>query len=197
MRGHFGAEMKYAGFDAIIIEGRAEAPVILSISDGSVRLLAAPEYWGRSTSETEDMFKESLEDQWVARETFVASIGPAGEKLVPLANIVNDRFLPVGGAGTGAVMGSKNLKAVAVRGKRSLKVADGNRFVQVVNTMINKLNSAPFTSQSMTQWGSAFLVGLCHQKGILPKDNFQHSCATLKNIGTQALEKAFALSSRG
>jgi aldehyde:ferredoxin oxidoreductase len=197
MRGHFGAEMKYAGFDAIIIEGRAEAPVILSISDSSVRLQAAPEYWGRSTSETERLFKEGLEDQWVARETFVASIGPAGEKLVPLANIVNDGFLPVGGAGTGAVMGSKNLKAVAVRGQRSLEVADGSRFVQVVNTMINKLNGAPLTSQSMTQWGSAFLVGLCHQKGILPKDNFQRSSASLKNIGTQALENAFALRSRG
>jgi aldehyde:ferredoxin oxidoreductase len=197
MRGHFGAEMKFAGFDMIIIEGKAESPVILSIMDDKIRLIPALEYWGRATSETEDRFKESLGDQWIARETFLVTIGPAGENLLPLANIVNDRFLSVGGAGIGAVMGSKNLKAVAVKGQHSLKVADGNRFVQVVNTMINKLNSAPLTSQSMPQWGSAFLVGLCYQKGILPTNNFQKASVSLRHIGTEALEGAFALRSRG
>jgi aldehyde:ferredoxin oxidoreductase len=123
MRGHFGAEMKYAGFDMIIVEGHAEAPVILSIMDDRVKLVSALEYWGRSTSETEDKFKESLDDQWTARETFLVSIGPAGERLLPIANIVNDRFLSVGGAGIGAVMGSKNLKAIAVKGSHSLEVA--------------------------------------------------------------------------
>jgi aldehyde:ferredoxin oxidoreductase len=197
MRGHFGAELKYAGFDMIIIEGKAESPVILTVMDNKVRLVPALEYWGRSTSETEDMFKKSLGDQWIGRETFLVTIGPAGERLLPLANIINDRFLTVGGAGIGAVMGSKNLKAVAVRGQHSLEVADGNRFVQVVNTIINKLNSAPLTSQSMTQWGTAFLVGLCHQKGILPKNNFQETSISLRNIGTEALERAFPLRSRG
>jgi aldehyde:ferredoxin oxidoreductase len=197
MRGHFGAEMKFAGFDLIIVEGKAEAPVILSIMDDRIKLVPALEYWGRSTSETESMFKKSLDDQWTARETFLVSIGPAGERLLPIANIVNDRFLSVGGAGTGAVMGSKNLKAIAVKGHHSIEVADGNRFVQVVNTMINKLNSSPLTSQSMTQWGTAFLVGLCYPKKILPNNNFLQTPVSLKNIGTEALEKAFALRSRG
>ncbi len=197
MRGHFGAEMKYAGFDMIIVEGKAETPVILSISNDKVRIIPALEYWGRQTSETEDMFKNSLNDQWAARETFLVSIGPAGERQLPVATLINDRFLAVGGAGIGAVMGSKNLKAIAVKGQHSLEVADGDRFVQVVNTLINKLNSAPLTSQSMTQWGTAFLVGLCYQKGILPKNNFQQSSVSLKNISTDALENAFALRSRG
>ncbi len=197
MRGHFGAEMKYAGFDMIIVEGHAEAPVILSIMDDRVKLVSALEYWGRSTSETEDKFKESLDDQWTARETFLVSIGPAGERLLPIANIVNDRFLSVGGAGIGAVMGSKNLKAIAVKGSHSLEVADGNRFVQVINTLNNKLNSAPLTSQSMTQWGTAFLVGLCNPKKILSNNNFLQSSISLKNLGTDALERAFALRSRG
>lgn len=197
MRGHFGAEMKYAGFDMIIVEGRAEAPVILSIMDDRIKLDSAIEYWGRSTSETEDRFKASLDTQWTARETFLVTIGPAGERLLPIANIVNDRFLSVGGAGVGAVMGSKNLKAIAVKGQHSLEVADGNRFVQVVNTMINKLNSAPLTSQSMTQWGTAFLVGLCYPKNILPNNNFLHASVSLKHLGTDALESAFALRSRG
>jgi aldehyde:ferredoxin oxidoreductase len=197
MRGHFGAEMKYAGFDMIIVEGKAESPVILSIMDDKIRLVPALEYWGRSTSETEDRFKAGLDDQWIARETFLVTIGPAGEQLLPIANIVNDRFLSVGGAGIGAVMGSKNLKAVAVKGQHSLEVADGNRFVQVVNTMINKLNSAPLTSQSMTQWGTAFLVGLCYPKKILPNNNFLQASVSLKHLGTDALESAFALRSRG
>jgi len=189
--------MKYAGFDTIIIEGRAESPVILSIADGKVRLLPALEYWGRTTSATEDLFKKNLNDQWIARETFLVTIGPAGENLLPLANVVNDRYLSVGGAGIGAVMGSKNLKGIAVRGKHSVEVADGNRFVQTVNTLIGKLNSAPLTSQSMTQWGTAFLVGLCQQKGILPQNNFSGSSATVKNIGAESLENAFRLKSRG
>ena len=196
MRGHFGAELKFAGFDMVIIEGKAESPVILSIIDDRVKLVPALEYWGRSTVDTEQLFKKNLDDQWVSRETFMAAIGPAGERLLPLANIVNDRFLSVGGAGIGAVMGSKNLKALAVKGQHSLQVADGSRFVQVINTLINKLNSAPLTSQSMSQWGTAFLVGLCNQKGILPQDNFSKASLSLKNIGTDALNSAFVLRSR-
>ncbi len=196
MRGHFGAELKFAGFDMIIVEGKAEGPVILSIRDDKIKIDPALEYWGRSTSETEALYKRNMGDPWAARETFLAGIGPAGEQLLPLANIVNDRFLSVGGAGIGAVMGSKNLKAIAVKGQHSLHVADGSRFVQVINTMINKLNSASLTSQSMSQWGTAFLVGLCHQKGILPQNNFRLGTLSLKNIGTEALNSAFALRSR-
>ncbi|MDP2799337.1 MAG: aldehyde ferredoxin oxidoreductase family protein, partial [Deltaproteobacteria bacterium] len=196
MRGHFGAELKFAGFDMLIIEGKAEIPVIISILDDKVKLIPALEYWGRSTVETEELFKKNLNDPWSARETYVASIGPAGEQLLPLANLVNDRFLPVGGAGIGAVMGSKNLKAIAVRGRHSLQVADGNRFMQVVTTLINKLNSAPLT-QSMSQTGTAFLVGLCYQKGILPQNNFRRAAFSLRNIGTEALNSGFALRSRG
>ena len=198
MRGHFGAELKFAGFDMIIIEGKAEFPVILSILDDKINIQPALECWGRTTSETEEVFKKNLTDKWADRETYLVSIGPAGEKLVPLANIVNDRLLSVGGAGIGAVMGSKNLKAIAVKGSHSLSVADGDRFVRVVTTLINKLNSAPLTSQSMSAWGSAFLVGLCNQKGVLPQKNFQAAAFTeSKDIGTEALANAFALRSRG
>ena len=198
MRGHFGAELKFSGFDMIVFEGKAESPVILSIMDDKIKIQPALEYWGRTTSETEDLFKKGLKDKWAGRETYLVSIGPAGEKLIPLANIINDGFLSVGGAGIGAVMGSKNLKAIAVKGSHSLTVADSNRFVQVVNTLTNKLNSAPMTSQSMSAWGSAFFVGLCYQKGVLPWNNFQKaSFRESKDLGTGALENAFALRSRG
>jgi aldehyde:ferredoxin oxidoreductase len=169
LRGHFGAELKFSGLDMIIVEGKANSPVILSISDDKISIQPALEYWGRTTSETEEMFKGNLDDKWAARETYLLSIGPAGEKLVPVANVINDGFLSVGGAGIGAVMGSKNLKAIAVKGSHSVTVADGDRFVQVVTTLINKLNSAPLTSRSMSAWGSAFFIGQCYQKGTRPK----------------------------
>lgn len=198
MRGNFGAELKFSGFDMIILEGKAEGPVILSIIDDNIRIQPAPEYWGRSTSETEILFKQSLGDKWAERETYLAAIGPAGERMIPMANIVNGGFLTVGGAGIGAVMGSKNLKAIAVKGNHSLKVADGSKFMQVVTTLINKLNSAPLTSESMSEWGSAFFVRLCYQKGVMPWNNFQTSAfRESKNVGTGALANAFALRSRG
>jgi aldehyde:ferredoxin oxidoreductase len=198
MRGHFGAELKFSGFDMIILEGKAESPVILSIMDDKISIRPALEYWGRTTSETERLFKENLSEKWAERETYLVSIGPAGEKLLPLANVINDGFLSVGGSGIGAVMGSKNLKAIAVKGNHSLKVADGNRFMEVVTNLINKLNSAPMTSQSLSAWGSAFFVGLCYQKGLLPWNNFQTAAfRESKEVGTGALENAFALRSRG
>lgn len=200
-RGHFGAELKFAGFDMIIVEGKAESPVILSILDDKISLQPALESWGRTTSETEAVFKKNLADKWAARDTYLISIGPAGEKLVPLANIVNDSFLSVGGAGIGAVMGSKNLKAIAIKGSHSLAIADSARFVRVVTNLINKLNSAPLTSHSMSAWGSAFFIDLCYQKGMLPHKNFQGAAFTelteLKDIGTKALSNAFAMRSSG
>lgn len=198
MRGHFGAELKFAGFDMIVVEGRAESPVILSILDDKINIRPALEYWGRSTSETEVMYKENLDDKWAARETHLVSVGPAGERLVPLANVINDGFLSVGGAGIGAVMGSKNLKAIAVKGNHSLLIADSDRFVRVVTNLINKLNSAPFTSHSMSAWGSAFFIDLCYQKGMLPQKNFQSAAfVDSKDIGTEALSNTFALRSSG
>jgi len=198
LRGHFGAELKYSGLDMIIVEGKSESPVILCILDDKISIQPGPEYWGRTTSETENMFKKGLNDKWAARETYLLCIGPAGERLLPLANVINDGFLSVGGAGIGAVMGSKNLKAIAVKGNHSVTVADGNRFVQVVTTLINKLNTAPLTSQAMSSWGSAFFVGLCMQKGILPFRNFQASSfGESKSVGTEALSNSFSLRSRG
>ena len=197
MRGHFGAELKFAGFDMIIIEGRAESPVILSILDDKISIRPGLECWGRTTSETEAVFKKNLTDQWATRETYLVSIGPAGEKLVPLANIVNDGFLSVGGAGIGAVMGSKNLKAIAVKGDHSLSIADGDRFVRVTTNLINKLNSAPLTS-TLSAWGSAFFVNICYQKGVMPDRNFHASAFTeSRGIETDALSRAFVLRSRG
>ena len=110
--GTFGAELKRAGYDAVILTGKAEKPVYLWIDDDSVQLLDAAKLWGKSPSETEDAIKDELGDYYVR----VASIGLAGEKLSKIASIINEKTRAAGRTGFGAVMGSKNLKAIAVRG---------------------------------------------------------------------------------
>jgi aldehyde:ferredoxin oxidoreductase len=197
-RGHFGAELKFAGYDGVIIEGKAETPVIVAIMDGKVSIRPVPHLWGRSTIEAERVFRQEMKDGWAARETYLLSIGPAGENLLPVSTVVTDGFLSVAGAGIGAVFGAKNLKGIAIKGQHSVKVADGSRLMQVVTTMINKLNGSPITSESMPLWGTAFLVRRCLEKGMLPKNNFQATPLDhLRHLGTEAIANAFALRSRG
>lgn len=197
-RGHFGAELKFSGFDGVVIEGSADCPIVLCLMDDKVSIKPAPHLWGRTTVEAEHEFKQEMNDGWAARETYMLSIGPAGEKRLPIATVVSDGFLSVGGAGIGAVFGAKNLKGIAVKGQNSVMVADGSRLMQVVTAMINKLNGSAVTSELMPHWGTAFLVRLCNEKGMLPKNNFQSVLmGDVRNLGTEAIAGAFALRSRG
>ena len=118
--GFFGPELKRAGYDILVIKGRSEKPVYLWIDDDSVQLIGANHLWGKTTWETETAIREELGDYYIR----VATIGPAGEKLVRVACIINDHWRAIGRTGLGAVMGSKNLKAVAVRGTNDITVAD-------------------------------------------------------------------------
>ena len=126
--GTFGAELKRAGYDAIILKGKAEKPVYLWIDDDSVQLLDAAHLKGKSPSETEDAIKDEIGDYYVR----VAAIGLAGEKLSRIACIINEKTRAAGRTGLGAVMGSKNLKAIAVRGTRDITVAKPEEFMDLV-----------------------------------------------------------------
>ena len=171
--GYFGPELKSAGYDGIIIEGKAPQPVYLSIEDDRVELLSASHLWGKSTSRTEEIIRAEKENLWVAKETSVASIGPAGEKLAKIASIINDRHRVAARAGVGAVMGSKNLKAIAVRGTQTITVADGTRFVDAVGRAWEKFKSTPVIPQTLNNMGTSFLVDLINESGVLPVNNFQ------------------------
>jgi len=116
----WGAELKHAGIDALIIEGKAAKPVYLWINDGEVSIRNAENLWGENTKETQQKIRDELGDDRIR----VASIGPAGENLVLYACVMNGLFDAAGRGGVGAVMGSKNLKAVAVRGHKTPKVVD-------------------------------------------------------------------------
>ncbi len=118
--GYWGAELKRAGFDAIVVEGRSDKPVYLSVRDGEVELRDATHLWGKTTAEAQALIKEELDDPNVR----VAQIGIAGESLVRFACVTNDLSHFYGRTGLGAVMGAKRLRAVAVRGARPIAVSD-------------------------------------------------------------------------
>ncbi len=126
--GTFGAELKRAGYDAVILTGKAEKPVYLWIDDDAIQLLDASNVWGKSPFETEDAIKGEIGDYYVR----VASIGLAGEKQSKIACIINEKTRAAGRTGLGAVMGSKNLKAIAVRGTNDIVVAKPEEFIEMV-----------------------------------------------------------------
>jgi aldehyde:ferredoxin oxidoreductase len=124
---YWGTELKRAGYDAIIIEGRAINPVYLLIKDDVVKIIDAGHLWGKTTKESQDILKAELGDEKIR----IALIGPGGENLVSYACIMNGLYDTAGRGGLGAVMGSKNLKAIAVRGHNKLKVANPARLKEL------------------------------------------------------------------
>ncbi len=143
--GTFGAEMKRAGYDAIILKGKSENPIYLWIDDDSVQLLDASHLMGMSPSETEETIKEDIGDYYVR----VAAIGLAGEKLSRIACIINEKTRAAGRTGLGAVMGSKNLKAIAVRGTHDIVPAKPDEFMDMVREFHERMKG-PATQKYRT-----------------------------------------------
>ncbi|MGI6435514.1 MAG: aldehyde ferredoxin oxidoreductase family protein [Syntrophomonadaceae bacterium] len=168
--GSFGPELKYAGFDGIIIEGKAEHPVYLWIYNELVEIRDASELWGKDVVETTDMIKAATND-----EAKVACIGPAGENLVKFACIINEYSRAAGRSGVGAVLGSKNLKAIAVRGSGGIKVASVQGFMEAVTDARNKLVNHPVTGQGLAAYGTNILVNILNEHGGLPYKNFSEA----------------------
>ena len=131
-----GAEIRFAGYDNIIIQGKADKPVYLYINDDSVEFRDASQIWGKETDETRQIVKKEIGNPGV----HVAAIGPAGESMVSFASIKTGVFTTAGRGGMGAIMGSKNLKAVAVRGGRGIKVAKMKEFLEVNYEIRKKLS---------------------------------------------------------
>lgn len=143
--GTFGAEMKRAGYDAIILKGKSEKSIYLWIDDDSVQLLDASHLMGMSPSETEEAIKEEIGDYYIR----VAAIGLAGEKLSRIACIINEKTRAAGRTGLGAVMGSKNLKAIAVRGTQDIIPAKSDEFMDMVQEFHERMKG-PATQKYRT-----------------------------------------------
>jgi aldehyde:ferredoxin oxidoreductase len=165
--GKFGAELKFAGYDLLVLHGRAPEPVYLHIVDGEVQILPAHEIWGRSVWETEAWVKAHHQNPQLK----VASIGVAGERGVRYACVVNDLHRAAGRSGVGAVMGSKNLKAVAVHGSVGVRVKDPKRFMEVVKAT-KKLLVESEGRKELTELGTNAMIDAMQEFGGLPTRNF-------------------------
>jgi aldehyde:ferredoxin oxidoreductase len=167
--GSFGTELKRAGYDAIIFKGKAEKPVYAWIDDDAVQLLDASQLMGKSPAETEDAIREELGDYYIR----VASIGVAGEKLSRLACIMNDKTRACGRTGLGAVMGSKNLKAIAVRGTRDITVAKPDEFMEYVKEFHERMKGP--AAQKYRTLGTPENVLVHNSLSCMPTRNYNNS----------------------
>lgn len=172
--GYWSDELKHAGFDAIIFRGKADHPVYLWVHDREAEIRDAEDLWGKGTSETTGAIREELE----VPEAGVTCIGPAGENLVRIAAIINDADKlgygrACGRGGVGAVMGSKNLKAVAVLGNMEIKIADPGDLASSARREFRKLRDGPITGAALGTYGTEVLYNVINGVGILPTCNFQ------------------------
>lgn len=165
--GHWGPELKFAGYDMVIVEGKAEKPCYLLINDDDVQIRDAGNVWGKVVSETED----AIRDETGMPKLRIACIGPAGEKLVRFAGIINDKHRAAGRSGVGAVMGSKNLKAIAVRGTKGVQIARPKDYMSSIRSYHGHLAESP-GRQGLTELGTAPTIDLINAFGGLPTRNF-------------------------
>jgi len=166
--GYWGAELKMAGWDMVIVEGKSPTPVYLYINDDVAELRDASSLWGQSVWKTEEALKTSLQDPL----TRVSCIGPAGENGVLYAAIVNDLHRAAGRSGVGAVMGSKNLKAIAVRGTKGVgNIRDPKAFMKVTFEKKKILAENPVTGQGLPTYGTQVLMNVINEIGALPTRN--------------------------
>jgi aldehyde:ferredoxin oxidoreductase len=163
--GFWGANLKYAGFDGIIIMGAAEKPVYIVIDDTNIEIKDAAHLWGKTVEETEDAIKKEH-----GREFSVASIGPAGENLVKFAAIMNDLDRAAARCGVGAVMGSKNVKAIAVYGTKPVEIYDRKNYLEAIREFHEKMANDPLTPGRI-KYGTTALVDLMNEIGRFPTYN--------------------------
>jgi aldehyde:ferredoxin oxidoreductase len=191
--GRFPTEMKKAGYDLLIFQGKSASPVYLWINRGKVELRSAKHLWGKTVYETEDTLKAETEP-----DARVACIGPAGERLVLFAAIMNEKDRAAARGGVGAVMGSKGLKAVVVRGEGEIPIANEERFVK-----INKTYRETFKEKTKNNppplrlHGTAVTVGILQSYGVLPTHNFQQGTfGGWENIAGETVTKKYLTGSK-
>lgn len=166
--GHLGAELKYAGYDGIIIEGKSESPVYLFIDNGFVELRDASKLAGMDTNRVQHEIVEELGSEDIQ----IAAIGPAGEKMVRFACVICG-CRALGRGGLGAVMGSKNLKAVAVRGGGCVDVPDMRNMRKFIDEILTRFGAHPATSEILPKYGTPVLVNANNSLGIFGCRNWQ------------------------
>ena len=166
--GYFGPELKYAGYDGIIFENASKKPVYLYINDDVVELRDASELWGKTVFDTTDALNESCGESFK-----VACIGPAAENGCLFSGVMNDKHRAAGRGGMGAVMASKKLKAVVVRGTGSVTVTRPAKFMEALIDARAKLKAHPVGGTGLAALGTQVLVNIINESGALPTRNFR------------------------
>lgn len=183
MGSHWGSELKWAGYDTIVLYGRSKNLAYLKIEDDVVEIKNGEHLKGKTIWETDKMLKEEVGDE----EARVIAIGPAGENLIASANTIGDLHRAAGGCGTGAVLGSKNMKAIVVRGTKGIKVAKPERLEKAWERIHRKLMSGPLYKNWST-YGSSMLTGIFKETGLLPTFNWQQlPLEGIENVDAPAL----------
>jgi len=185
--GYWGAEFKMAGWDMVIFEGKSAKPVYLYVNDDVAELRDAAHLWGKSVWETEELIKKGLQDPL----TRVSSIGKAGENGVLFAAVVNDLHRAAGRSGVGAVMGSKNLKAIAVRGTKGVgNIKDPKAFMAATKAAKKVLADNGVTGTGLPAMGTQVLMSVINEVGALPTRNHQdNQFEGAMDIGAEAMAK--------
>jgi aldehyde:ferredoxin oxidoreductase len=166
--GYWAPELKYAGFDAVVVQGKSEEPVYLWIDDGTAELRPADHLWGKKITETSQLIKEEIGDD----DIHICAIGIGGENLVRYACVVTDEEGVGGRCGTGAVMGSKRLKAVVLRGSHDVRIADPKRFKEAIDAYRETLVGEAWT-ETLRRLGTPNLTAHRQKLGIWGAKNFQ------------------------
>lgn len=168
--GHWGPELKFAGYDMVVVQGASETPVYVWINDDEVEIRDASHLWGKGVWDTEDL----LHEETSMPDARILSIGPAGENLVRFAAIMNDKHRAAGRSGVGAVMGSKKLKAIVVKGSKGVPVSDPRRFIEVSWQTKQTLATSPMIGQ-LYQFGTSMNTAMINSLGALPTRNLQET----------------------
>jgi len=166
--GFWGYNFKKCGFMALIIKGKSQSPVYIKIEDINISIESASNIWGLDVNKA-----SSILDNEGNKKFNSLMIGPAGENLVKFASIMNDCHRAFGRGGVGAIMGSKNLKAILVKGSKKIPIYDPKNLSNFVKTANDKLIEAPITSQGLSEFGTSALVNIINFYGLFPINNFQ------------------------
>ncbi|MFC1990704.1 aldehyde ferredoxin oxidoreductase family protein [Chloroflexota bacterium] len=189
--GHFSVEMKRAGYDHIVFTGMAEHPVYLWVQNDRVELRPANHLWGKTTPETDEAIHRELGDPWIK----IASIGPGGENLVRYASIIFDRCHAVGRTGMGAVMGSKNLKAVAVRGIKGVQVARPESFIRLSKELQERIINSP-VYKGLAYYGTPHFSVVQYRNGWMALKNGQiNEWPDILKLGHRELKRDYFVKS--
>jgi len=192
--GFWGNELRRAGYFMIVLEGKSEKPVYLAIEDDKVEIKDASGVWGLDTAKTTDLLVEEFGKSGAK----VSCIGPAGEKLSKLAAIINDKGRAAGRSGVGAVMGSKNLKAIIVKGTMNHDLNKQEDYKEVMKKHVAMLKAHPVTGEGLPALGTKVLDNIINSSGLYPTKNFQFATfADVDEVSGEALvEKKYLIKNK-